>query len=155
MATVTTALRARQPSLLDPEPPPPGGFRRPSRPTDVPQGAAPTAPPIGAAPTAPTAPPTGAAPTAPTAPPMGAAPTAPTAPPTGAAAAAPAGLLDPAAASQPRRQTLEDRIGGTWDALVTSHTAACPLCGGELTPRYSAGARPVGGRCRSCATELS
>ena len=97
MATLTTALR--QPSLLDPEAPPPGGLRRPG---------APLGDPIG----------------------------------------------DPSAPA-PRRETLEDRIAATWDALTASHAAACPLCGGDLAARYSAGARPVGGRCRSCGTEVS
>jgi hypothetical protein len=94
MATLTTARR-RQPSLLDPEPPPPGGFQRP-----VARPAEPPAPPA-------------------------------------------------------RRETLEDRIGATWHALTTSHAAACPLCGGDLVPRFGAGPQPVAGACRSCGTELS
>jgi tRNA(Ile2) C34 agmatinyltransferase TiaS len=53
-----------------------------------------------------------------------------------------------------RRETLEDRIVGTWGRLALSHSATCPLCGGEMAARYSAGSRPVGARCRSCATEL-
>ena len=67
-----------------------------------------------------------------------------------------AGLLgaDPAPRTQ-RRETLEDRIVGTWGQLAISHAASCPLCGGEMSPRYSSGARPVGARCRACATELS
>jgi hypothetical protein len=105
MATLTTPAARRQPSLLDPEPPPRGGFQRPGRP------ARPTSAP------------------------------------------APAPVAAPPAATA-RRETLEDRVGATWTALTTSHAAACPLCGGDIAPRYSAGARPVGGRCRSCATEL-
>ena len=54
-----------------------------------------------------------------------------------------------------RRESLEDRIVGTWGQLAISHVASCPLCGGEMAPRYSSGARPVGARCGACATELS
>ena len=96
MATVTTTARSRQATLLDPEPPPPGGFKRP--------GKAVAAPPVAPA---------------------------------------------------PRRQTLEDRVAAAWTGLTTSHTASCLLCGGDVAPRYSAGARPVGGRCTSCGTEIS
>ena len=64
-------------------------------------------------------------------------------------------LLDRGPTPQPPRETLEDRIAATWGSLVITHAASCPLCSGELAPRYSAGARPVAGRCRSCDTELS
>ena len=64
-------------------------------------------------------------------------------------------LLTGAAAPAPRRETLEERIAGTWGSIVITRSASCPLCGGDLVPRYSSGARPVGGRCRSCGTELS
>ncbi len=32
---------------------------------------------------------------------------------------------------------------------------ACPVCGGELIPRPSAGSGVVGGRCESCGTSLA
>ena len=31
---------------------------------------------------------------------------------------------------------------------------ACPICDGAMAPRYGAGPSAVGGRCRSCRTEL-
>ncbi len=74
-------------------------------------------------------------------------------PPAGRVATRP-GARAPLAAS-PQRETLEDLIAATWGGLLASHTSACPMCGGDLAPRYSSGARPVGGRCRSCGTELN
>jgi hypothetical protein len=129
MAIVTTHRR-RQPSLLDPEPPPPGGFVPPA-------GRDATRPGPRALRTQADRELTPAAPDT---------PVVRSPAPEGAAAA-------PLAAS-PHRETLEDLIAATWGGLQSSHTAACPMCGGDLAPRYSAGARPVGGRCRSCGTEL-
>ena len=92
--------------------------------------------------------------------------------PTGPATSAPAGPKQPAArafapppplaptrsapvaAAAGRERTLEDLLASTWGGLRLTGSAACPLCGGELTARYGAGAGPVGGRCRSCGTEL-
>jgi hypothetical protein len=51
--------------------------------------------------------------------------------------------------------TLEERIAGAWAQLALGRTAECPLCGGALHPRWSAGAGVVGGRCESCGSELS
>jgi hypothetical protein len=51
--------------------------------------------------------------------------------------------------------TLEERISGAWAQLVLGRTAECPLCGGALHARWSAGAGVVGGRCESCGSELS
>jgi hypothetical protein len=62
---------------------------------------------------------------------------------------------DPARAAAGRVQTLDDLVAGTWDQLVTSHAATCFVCGGDVAPRWSAGPRPVGGRCTSCGSELS
>jgi tRNA(Ile2) C34 agmatinyltransferase TiaS len=50
--------------------------------------------------------------------------------------------------------TLEERIAGAWEQLAAGQTAECPVCGGPLRPRWSAGAGVVGGRCDSCGTEL-
>ena len=54
-----------------------------------------------------------------------------------------------------RGATLEERIAGAWARLALGRTAECPLCGGALIPRWSAGAGVVGGRCDSCGSELS
>jgi hypothetical protein len=51
--------------------------------------------------------------------------------------------------------TLDDVIAGAWDALAVTQTAACPLCGDDLVPRFGSGPQPVAGACRSCGTELS
>lgn len=51
--------------------------------------------------------------------------------------------------------TLDDLLVGVWEDLTTHRTVACPACGDEMIPRYSAGPAPVGGRCTSCRTTLS
>jgi len=53
------------------------------------------------------------------------------------------------------RATLEDVISAAWEGLAAHRSVGCPLCGGEMTPRYGAsGMAPVGGRCGSCHTTL-
>ena len=52
--------------------------------------------------------------------------------------------------------TLDDLLSGAWEGLAAAPSPpACPVCGGELQPRWSAGAGIVGGRCRDCGSELS
>ncbi|MFZ0091983.1 MAG: hypothetical protein WAL63_20965 [Solirubrobacteraceae bacterium] len=51
--------------------------------------------------------------------------------------------------------TLDMVMAGVWEGLAAHRSAACPMCGGEMTPDYGAHALPVGGRCRSCGTMLS
>lgn len=51
--------------------------------------------------------------------------------------------------------TLEDLLSGAWEDLTAHRTAACPICDGAMTPRYGSGPSAVGGRCRSCGTELT
>lgn len=51
-------------------------------------------------------------------------------------------------------RTLEDVVSGAWEGLGAHRTATCPVCDGAMEPRYGAGASAVGGRCRSCRTEL-
>ncbi len=51
-------------------------------------------------------------------------------------------------------QTLEDLVSGVWEDLRANRTATCPICDGELAPRFGSGASAVGGRCRSCGSEL-
>ena len=54
------------------------------------------------------------------------------------------------------RATLDDLLSGAWEGLTAAvSSAACPVCDGELEPRWSAGAGVVGGRCRDCGSELS
>jgi hypothetical protein len=51
--------------------------------------------------------------------------------------------------------TLDDVITRAWEVLRADVPAACPVCGGELIPRPSAGSGVVGGRCESCGTSLA
>ena len=61
-------------------------------------------------------------------------------------------LLDAA----PRRgETLEDVISGAWEGLAAHDVVYCPVCHGEMVPRYGSGGTTVGGRCRDCGTTLS
>ena len=59
-------------------------------------------------------------------------------------------------AAQPsdHRPTLDDVLVGVWEGLSSHHTVTCPVCSGKMTPRYGSGARPVGGRCKRCASTL-
>ena len=51
--------------------------------------------------------------------------------------------------------TLDDLLSGAWEGLTAAASStACPMCDGELAPRWSAGAGVVGGRCRDCGSEL-
>ena len=69
-----------------------------------------------------------------------------------APAAAPASMTPDLTLAGER--TLEDLVLGAWEELAVAHAASCPLCTGPLVPRFGAGARPVGARCGSCATEV-
>ena len=52
--------------------------------------------------------------------------------------------------------TLDELVSGAWEGLTAAASStACPVCQGELEPRWSAGAGVVGGRCRDCGSELS
>ena len=51
--------------------------------------------------------------------------------------------------------TLDDVLSGAWEGLAAASAATCPVCEGEMVPRWSAGAGVVGGRCRDCGSELS
>jgi hypothetical protein len=52
--------------------------------------------------------------------------------------------------------TLDDLLSGAWEGLTAAASStACPVCQGELEPRWSAGAGVVGGRCRDCGSELT
>jgi len=66
---------------------------------------------------------------------------------------APEPAVEPAAAAA--GPTLDDLLTGTWSRLSAGVETACPVCAGELAPRWSAGAGIVGGRCRDCGSELS
>jgi len=53
------------------------------------------------------------------------------------------------------RLTLDELLVGVWEGLRSDRTAACPVCGGAMTPRHGHGPRPVGGGCTSCGATLS
>ena len=50
--------------------------------------------------------------------------------------------------------TLEDVFSGAWEELSAHRASTCPVCDGVMEPRYGSGPSAVGGRCRSCRTEL-
>lgn len=52
-------------------------------------------------------------------------------------------------------RTLEDLLSGAWEDLTAHRTATCPICDGEMKPRYGSGPSAVGGRCRECRTDLA
>jgi hypothetical protein len=51
--------------------------------------------------------------------------------------------------------TLDDLVAGAWEGLLAGAPATCPVCESTLTPRYSAGAGVVGGRCGGCGSTFS
>jgi hypothetical protein len=51
--------------------------------------------------------------------------------------------------------TLEGAITRAWEGLAAHRGVGCPVCGGQMAPRYgAAGAAPVGGRCHDCGSTL-
>jgi hypothetical protein len=60
----------------------------------------------------------------------------------------------PPAAEGRGRRTLDELIVGVWEDLTAHHAVACPICGGDMQPRYGSGPAPVGGRCASCHSTL-
>jgi hypothetical protein len=93
------------------------------------------------------------------------APAAPSPTPAAPAAADPATVAEPAAAAAPEAATtarahrhgptLDDLVAGAWEGLLAGAPADCLVCGTALTPRHSAGAGIVGGRCGGCGTTVS
>ena len=51
--------------------------------------------------------------------------------------------------------TLDDLVAGAWEGLLAGAPADCPACGAAMSPRHSAGAGIVGGRCGGCGSSLS
>jgi hypothetical protein len=64
---------------------------------------------------------------------------------------------EPAATARAHRHgpTLDDLVAGAWEGLLAGAHADCLVCGSALTPRHSAGAGVVGGRCGTCGTTVS
>ena len=52
------------------------------------------------------------------------------------------------------RRTLDDVLSEAWEGLAATARARCPVCATPMTPRWSAGAGVVGGRCGGCGSEL-
>jgi hypothetical protein len=50
--------------------------------------------------------------------------------------------------------TLDHLISGVWDDLSAHRTVSCPVCHGQMAPRYGSAEQPVGGRCRRCGSSL-
>jgi hypothetical protein len=53
-----------------------------------------------------------------------------------------------------RPPTLDRLITGAWKRLLAHDPAECPVCQASMAPVYGAHARPVGGRCTECGSEL-
>lgn len=51
--------------------------------------------------------------------------------------------------------TLDEAITRVWGRVMSAQTAGCPVCGGTMHPRYSAGPFPVGARCQDCGASLT
>lgn len=69
------------------------------------------------------------------------------------------GRQQPSAAQQlqapPREgRTLADVLSGAWEDLTAHRIATCPICDGAMEPRYGSGPSAVGGRCRTCRSEM-
>jgi hypothetical protein len=50
--------------------------------------------------------------------------------------------------------TLDHLISSVWDELSAHRTVSCPVCHGQMAPRYGSAEQPVGGRCRRCGSSL-
>jgi hypothetical protein len=61
----------------------------------------------------------------------------------------------PQEATTASARTLDEALSALWGELTTGTAIDCPVCGGAMEPRHSAGAGVVGGRCSTCATTLS
>jgi hypothetical protein len=94
----------------------------------------------------------GAAAAAPAAPVAG--PAVPAAPEAPAPAAAAAPGTEKTARAHRHGPTLDDLVAGAWEGLLAGAPAGCLVCGTPLTPRHSAGAGIVGGRCGGCGTSI-
>jgi hypothetical protein len=70
-------------------------------------------------------------------------------------AAAPAGESAITVRAHRQGPTLDDLVVGVWEGLLAGAPADCPACGAVMSPRHSAGAGVVGGRCGSCGSSLS
>ena len=79
---------------------------------------------------------------------------APSASPAPRAGAETADLDATTARAHRQGPTLEDLVAGAWEGLLAGAPAACPVCETTLSPRYSAGAGIVGGRCGGCGSTL-
>ena len=73
------------------------------------------------------------------------------------AVSAPEPRPDTSTTARAHRQgpTLDDLVAGVWEGLLAGAPADCPACGTVMTPRHSAGAGVVGGRCGGCGSTLS
>jgi hypothetical protein len=50
--------------------------------------------------------------------------------------------------------TLDDVLVRAWHGVLGHESVACPVCNGEMAPRYGSASQPVGGRCRRCDSTL-
>ncbi|MEO8689244.1 MAG: hypothetical protein ABI611_13635 [Solirubrobacteraceae bacterium] len=50
--------------------------------------------------------------------------------------------------------TLDALLVEAWNDVTTGTAAECPVCAGSMSPRWTAGAGVMGGRCEDCGTTL-
>ena len=50
--------------------------------------------------------------------------------------------------------TLDEVLVSAWEGITAHRTVECPVCGGEMEPKYGAQARPAGGGCNSCGATI-
>jgi hypothetical protein len=50
--------------------------------------------------------------------------------------------------------TLDEILTRAWRGVLAHESVACPVCSGEMAPRYGSASQPVGGRCRECGSTL-
>jgi hypothetical protein len=52
-------------------------------------------------------------------------------------------------------QTLATVVGALWEELQAGRPVACPLCHGEMSPRFGQHALPIAGTCAACGSSLN
>ena len=50
--------------------------------------------------------------------------------------------------------TLDELLSGLWEGLTAHKAVDCPICGGEMEPRYGVHALPIAGSCSGCGTQF-
>ena len=51
--------------------------------------------------------------------------------------------------------TVATMVGALWEELQAGRPVACPICHGDMAPRYGQHALAIAGRCVDCGSSLS